>query len=85
MNALLVKWIMLGITHTMSVQHVPETTCTALAAEALNNPNVQAVLCTRDGLKVNDAVNIGACVDVPEDATPTSRTYICNGRIPTWN
>lgn len=85
MFALLITWVMLGDTHTMSVERVPVNECKAMAADALEQPNVRAVLCTLDGLKVNDAVNIGECIDAPELRDSTTRVYFCNGRIPRWN
>jgi hypothetical protein len=85
MFALLITWVALGDVHTMSVERVPVNECKAMAAEALERSTVRAVLCTLDGLKANDAVNVGECVEPSEMSRANMRVYYCNGSIPTWN
>ena len=85
MYAILITWVAFANVHSMSVEHVPVNECKARAAEALKLRQVQAVLCTMDGLKVNDAVNVGECIDMPEMNQGSFRVYYCNGSVPRWN
>lgn len=84
-TAFLIRWVMLGTLHTISVEAVPSQLCEAMSVEAVRDSDtVRAAVCVRDGRDIVEALRVGECSEPTDYSTPDTQVYFCNGRLPKW-